>query len=157
MYTIKYPEIKTGQQHHQRHWLSKAFETALGHVDNLMATLELSQLQVTYSVFKAKKSRGNASHSRKLDFVLSLSSQRGIKKETQCLGSTVMRLILIVLLDFCVTSPLWGVLNLRCLQGEHPGPIDVQWVVAATGLRQKREHQARDGVFLKSGLLAGVS
>lgn len=73
---IKYPEIKTGQQHHQCHWLSKAFEAALGHVDNLMATLELSQLQVTYSVFKAKKSRGNASHSRKLDFVLSLSSQR---------------------------------------------------------------------------------
>lgn len=73
---IKYPEIKTGQQHHQCHWLSKAFEAALGHVDNLMATLELSQLQVTYSVFKAKESRGNASHSRKLDFVLSLSSQR---------------------------------------------------------------------------------
>ena len=79
-----------------------------------------------------------------------------MRKEIQCLGSTVMRLILIVLLDFCVTSPLWGVLNLRCLQGIQD-PIDVQWVVAATGLRQKREHQARDGVFLKSGLLAGDS
>ena len=51
--------------------------------------------------------------------------------------------------------------SLGCTEFEvpagHPGPIDVQWVVAATGLRQKREHRARDGVFLRSGLLAGDS
>lgn len=49
--------------------------------------------------------------------------------------------------------------SLGCTQFEvpagDPGPTDVQWVVAAAGLRQKREHQARDGVFLKSGQLAG--
>ena len=49
--------------------------------------------------------------------------------------------------------------SLGCTQFEvpagHPGPIDVEWVVAAAGLRQKREHQAGDGVFLNSGQLAG--
>ena len=65
-----------------------------------------------------------------------------MRKETLGLMEVLMRLILIVLWDCHVASSLWGVLNLRCMQGIQD--MEVQWVLRATGLKQKRDRHTGD-------------
>lgn len=65
---------------------------------------------------------------------------------------SLIRLILILPLDCCVTGSLWGVLN--CLQGIQY--IDFQWAVGAPGIRPKSHGQAGDADLGAGSLEMGV-